>query len=509
MNKTHVNILASVFAILGLGLFCYKAFYLAFPLHPSDQSDAWIIEAHPTFTGKNRPVKLELFIPKNSHRFLIMDESFISRGFGLTTQAKDENRQAVWSIRKAVGRQDLYYRALVRKNSLPSSSPKYKPPAFTPSGYEGALLEAAKFLIDEIRSKSADTESLVSNLIAALDAVPPNSNAKLLLGRKYSAFKKVDTAVRVLSVAQIPARVVHGIHLDQRSRFAEVTYRLEVFDENTWKSFDWQNRNLFEPDDFLAWWRGTDGVAKIKGADNVDVKISVERYQEGAMAVALEGGNLASPKLTALNLFNLPLEAQSVYRILLMIPLGALVVALLRNVIGIKTFGTFMPVLIALAFRETQLWWGLVLFSILVALGLTVRSYFEHLKLMLVPRLAAILTVVVMLMALVSLLTHKLGLTLGLSVALFPMVIITMTIERMSTVWDELGAQQALRQGLSSLFCAAMVYSLITIEHVEHLFFVFPELLLVVLAACLLLGRYTGYRLLEYLRFKAVLREKR
>jgi hypothetical protein len=35
-----------------------------------------------------------------------------------------------------------------------------------------------------------------------------------------------------------------------------------------------------------------------------------------------------------------------------------------------------------------------------------------------------------------------------------------------------------------------------------HLMFVFPELLLVVLAITLLLGRYTGYRLSELWRFR-------
>ena len=507
MNRTHVNILSIVLIITALGVFSYKAFYLGFPLHPADQSDAWIIEGHATFSGRGKPAKLEVFIPKNSHRFLIMDESFISRGFGLTTQDKEENRQAVWSIRKALGRQDLYYRALVRKNTITTTPPKYKTPGLSASGFEGALLEAAKSLIEEMRSKSADTESLVLRLIAALDAVPSDPNVKLLLGRKFSGFKKVDIAARVLAVALIPARVVHGIRLDQPTRYAEITYRLEVFDEGSWKSFDWQERSLAHPEDFLVWWRGTDPLAQIKSGDHLDVKISVERYQEDAMAGALAGSNIANPALVSFTLFNLPLEAQSVYRILLLVPLGALVVAFLRNVIGLRTFGTFMPVLIALAFRETQLLWGIALFSTLVALGLVFRFYFEHLKLMLVPRLAAILTVVVLLMVLVSMLTHKLGLALGLSVALFPMVIVTMTIERMSTIWDELGAQHALRQGISSLFCAAVVYLIITVKAIEHLIFTVPELLLLVLAACLLLGRYTGYRLLEYLRFRALIRE--
>ncbi|MCK5355384.1 MAG: hypothetical protein KAJ63_09720, partial [Methyloprofundus sp.] len=177
------------------------------------------------------------------------------------------------------------------------------------------------------------------------------------------------------------------------------------------------------------------------------------------------------------------------------------------NLIGIKSFGTFMPILIAMAFRETELLWGLLLFCTLVALGLMLRFYLEYLYLLLVPRLAAVLIIVVILMLFVSMLTHKLGIDRGLSVALFPMVIIAMTIERMSLVWEELGAGEALQQGFGSLFIAALGYLLMTNPVLEHLLFVFPELLLFLLAITLLLGRYTGYRLTELWRFRALLKE--
>jgi hypothetical protein len=43
---------------------------------------------------------------------------------------------------------------------------------------------------------------------------------------------------------------------------------------------------------------------------------------------------------------------------------------------------------------------------------------------------------------------------------------------------------------------------------VAHLVFVFPELLLMVLAVTLLLGRYSGYRLFELFRFRVLARDK-
>ena len=208
------------------------------------------------------------------------------------------------------------------------------------------------------------------------------------------------------------------------------------------------------------------------------------------------------------SLFSLPVQTQNVYRVLLLTPVGAFLIVFMRNVVGFKTFGTFMPILIALAFRETKLLWGMVLFTLVVSLGLAIRFYLEYLKLLLVPRLASVLTIVILLMAVVSLLTHKLGIDRGVSVALFPMVILTMTVERMSLVWEEAGPLEALQQGFGSLLVAALAFAIMSDSVLRHMVFVFPELLLIVLAANLLLGRYTGYRLTELWRFRSVLRQE-
>ncbi|HEX7060350.1 MAG TPA: 7TM domain-containing protein, partial [Woeseiaceae bacterium] len=201
---------------------------------------------------------------------------------------------------------------------------------------------------------------------------------------------------------------------------------------------------------------------------------------------------------------SLPIKTQAVYAVLLMVPVGAFVMLFMRNVIGIETFGTFMPVLIALAFRETRLMSGVILFTVLVALGLSIRFLLEKLRLLLVPRLAAVVTVVVLLMLVISIVSHQLGMVTGLSVALFPMVIIAMTIERMSVMWEERGPGDAMRAGLGSMVVAILAYLSMGLDWLEHIVFTFPELLLALLAVMLLLGRYTGYRLSELMRFKAL-----
>jgi len=78
-----------------------------------------------------------------------------------------------------------------------------------------------------------------------------------------------------------------------------------------------------------------------------------------------------------------------------------------------------------------------------------------------------------------SIFSNRLGLERGLSVALFPMVILT---HDHRTHVHRLGGTrpyEALKQGLGSLLAASLAYLVMRNREVQHLFFVFPELLLV------------------------------
>ncbi len=75
------------------------------------------------------------------------------------------------------------------------------------------------------------------------------------------------------------------------------------------------------------------------------------------------------------SLFRIPPEYQTTFRILLLVPLGALLIALLRNIVGFQTFGIFMPLLMALAFRNTGLFYGLAMFAGIIFIGYAARRY--------------------------------------------------------------------------------------------------------------------------------------
>lgn len=496
--------------MIGTGLTYYKVTRLGLPLWPAEQAAVWMVEARLEFEAKgNHPVKARFYVPNVPLGFTVVDEDFISSKYGLTIEHDGINRIAQWAVRRAKGKQVLYYRVeLAPEASVPIKSRNGVVPPFPAvPEYPEPMASVVQALLEEVRRKSADVASFTGELLVRLNAPNPDENVQVLRKGIKGPNDWAERINYILAGARIPARVVHILPLKDGTSRGALTPWLEVHNGQEWLAFDPKTGSRGFPANTLIWYVGNDPLIKVGGGNSSKVEYSVSSYFQELVLVAERRARQINSFMMDFSLFSLPVQTQNVYRILLLIPIGAFLIVVLRNIVGIKTFGTFMPILIALAFRETDLLWGIMLFTGIVALGLVLRFYLEYLKLLLVPRLASVLVIVILLMAVISVLTHKIGLERGLSVALFPMVILTMTIERMSLVWEEHGPGEALQQGLGSLLVAVLGYLVMTDKLLAHLVFVFPELLLVVLAMTLMVGRYAGYRLTELWRFKDFLRK--
>ena len=510
MKNRHLHILCGLLVLIGVGATAYRAFVLEFPLTPRETISTWQLETRISFEARGAPARVTLMVPQTTSGFALFNESFVSPSFGLATVSPDENRKAIFSKRAALGLQTLYYRAVVHQALISETPAKEPPPKLQRSGYKGAEQTAALQLARDVDERSADDQSFVRLLFARLKEPRSRGPAQLLLGAALKGTgrlgaRRADVAVRVLAEVGIPARVVHGIALTPDRRDAQLSEWIEFYEEGIWRPFDPDSGVFRVPENHMPWWRGKAPLVQVLGGGaKIDIDIAVRQMFVFSLQSALAKRRQAQDKLLEFSVFSLPLQTQEVYRLLLTVPIGIFLLVILRNVVGLKTFGTFMPVLIALAFRETQLMWGLILFTSVVAIGLLVRFYLEGLKLLLAPRLATVVIVVILTMSLISIVSYKLGFDRGLSVALFPIVILAMTIERMTIIWDERGPKEALTQAMGSFFVAVLCYLLMNLDVVRHWVFVFPESLLLVLAATLALGRYSGYRLVELPRFKAL-----
>ena len=503
MNSTrrHLYGLIITLFVVGISVFFYRHFVFDVPLTDSENVNSWMIEANLRFTAeKNMPVKASFTIPYMPPYFAILDEYFISHNYGVTTGLNGNNRRAVWSLRRSTGPQSLYYRAIFRETDN-NEAYLSKPHLLKAPPLAENIKTAVDTIIGQARQSSADIQTFAQSTIRELNK--KDGNAKLLVGNNFSDANVVNAAITVLNQAKIYAMPVQGIHLTQQHR-ADFKLFTAIYNGKQWVYINPRTGATVLPKDFLVWQYGNDPMFDVVGGKKPQFTLTVSPTPINALSIAKIRGVQTDSQLMRFSLLQLPVNVQETYKILLTVPIGAFIILLLRNFIGLSTFGTFMPVLIALAFRETHVVWGIILFTIIVSFGLLARFYLDQLRLLLVPRLAAILTVVILLMIFISVLSQNLGLESGLSVALFPMVILTMTIERMCVTWDERGAYEAIKSGVGSMVAAVIAFWAMSYAPMQYLIFAFPELLLVLLAFILWFGQYRGYRLLELFRFNAL-----
>jgi len=491
--------------LVGMGLFLYRHFILDVPLTDTETVNSWMVEANLRFTADhNIPVKATFIIPYMPPYFAILDEYFVSHNYGVTTNLNGNNRQTVWSLRRGNGAQSLYYRAIFRETDS-SEFALGKPPALKVQILEENQKSAVDTITNKVRQSSADIQTFAQGTIRELNK--QDGSAKLLIGSDFSDDNIIQAAITILNQAKIYAMPVKGIYLSQQNK-SDFKSLMVVYNGKEWIYINPRTGSAGLPKNFLIWQYGLNPLFEVIGGKKAIFSLTVSPTPINALSVAKARGLQTDSEMLRFSLLQLPVNTQETYKILLTVPIGAFIILLLRNFIGLKTFGTFMPVLIALAFRETHVLWGITLFIIIVSFGLLARFYLDQLRLLLVPRLAAILTIVILLMIFISVVSQNLGLESGLSVALFPMVILTMTIERMCITWDERGAGEAIKSGVGSLIAAVIAFGAMNYKPMEYLFFAFPELLLVLLALILWFGQYRGYRLFELLRFKVMAGQK-
>lgn len=522
MRTLSVLVISLVLAALGLGVFLYKVKALEFPLTPSETYRSWYVEAsfrlQPNSGTAGEPMKLRFYLPRASKNLGIVDENFVASGFGRDESIEPEsrNRAVTFSKRDARPAEIILYRASIysldsgtnKRLKAPKADTAYSPQNRKDLGRpEGdPLFVAIDSLLDEARSRSADDLSMVREIYKLAENLDDDRSQivanELNLGTSVPALTSF-----LVNTAGFPARPVHGVHLAPQKQRASLVQWVEVWIDGTWTPIDPKTGQPGLSGDYLPWWYGNDPLFHAEGATVTDSSVSVKSNIDNSITRALWKTEQQDNLFLQYSLFSLPISTQMLMQVLLLIPIGGLVIAFMRQVVGLVTFGTFMPVLVALAFRETGLMVGVVMFTLIVAIGLLIRSWFNSLQLLLVPRLASVLTIVVLIIGVLTLIIHHLGLNVGLSLSLFPIVILTMTIERMSLLWEESGGNEALKTGIGSLLASALCYYAMYNPLVGHLVFTFPELLLSVLAVTILLGRYNGYKIAEYFRFKALERQ--
>ena len=358
-------------------------------------------------------------------------------------------------------------------------------------------------IADEIWEDADKLEgSFPQKIIAVFNQEPLSPSVNAFLPVKITQRQRVEKMIELLALKSVPARLAHGVRLEEGKQAVEADLMLEAYDGRKWRLFDVNTGKAGLPKNFIIFQRGGASLLDVAGGENSKVRFSVLRSVTSSFKLAGPRARMSDfKKMFDYSIYSLPLLEQNTLKWLMVFPLGILVVVLMRNVIGIKTMGTFTPMLVAMSLVKTGFWAGLVCFSVIIAVGLVLRAVLSKLNLLLVPRISAVVIFVILIMQFMTIAGARLDWEIASSAVFFPIIITAWIIERASITWEEDGAANALSEIVYSMITAVVTYLVISSEYIRHITFAFNEINLVILFAVMLLGTYTGYRLTELKRF--------
>jgi hypothetical protein len=195
--------------------------------------------------------------------------------------------------------------------------------------------------------------------------------------------------------------------------------------------------------------------------------------------------------------------------LLLLLPIVAFVIAFTRNVIGIRGFGIFLPAALSVVFVATGPLVGIGLFLVIVVVSTAMRLILRKLKVKLqyLPRMAFILWAVVLGVLGVLFLAPVLKFTDLANVSIFAVLFLVLLAEDFTRVQLGKSVKTALNLTFETLILSLISFLFLTFQPLQRYVLLNPEISLLAIAlADLLLGKYTGLRVMEFYRFRKLIK---
>lgn len=230
------------------------------------------------------------------------------------------------------------------------------------------------------------------------------------------------------------------------------------------------------------------------------VQRDIEYLRIDASTAGIRPWNLLSSLVNAMLTKGVP--SQTVI-LLLVLPVIAMILALLKQVIGITTFGLYTPSIIALSFLALGWQIGVLFLLFIVITGYATRMIMRRWRLLYIPKVAIILTVVSFTLLLLMGLSAFAGITFSRE-TIFILLIMSTLAESFLNLKTEQGWISAILGIAETVLAALLCVFIVQWPLFQSIILAYPELTLLTIVADAVLGRWTGLRLVEYFRFREV-----
>jgi len=194
----------------------------------------------------------------------------------------------------------------------------------------------------------------------------------------------------------------------------------------------------------------------------------------------------------------------NVIYLLLAVPFLTFVIAFFRQFVGVSTFGVFTPLMLSLSFLVLGLNFGFIAFLVVMLVSYIIRMIFDRVELLYVPKVSLLLSCLALSFLLVLGLAVYMEYSLDLALAIFPMMVMATLSEKFLSSQSSQGLKGALIATAETVIVSLIAYAFVDSEWVRNNVLALSELVLLPVLANIWLGKFTGLRIAEYLKFRSL-----
>ena len=502
-KKAYLIILSLV--LLAISVITFRLFLTDNKSLPTGDS-AWTINLFLQLETYEKAASIQIPPPWDTKFTRMFAQSLTHPELQLKRAEKSENKRDVMLVAATPGKYIINTEFNIHVASLPRSNPRKTSlselnRSLWLSSSEDIVVDGktVSAILEKFPSTEYSTEALIEKLFNHVsNSVRIRQYGNIdsevtLLKRRGSELGLNNALLALLRSAHLPARLVTGINLHEKASL-QPYYWVEVYNNEIWLPLDPVHGYMAElPPFYVPLRKGGDNLFIVKDAKllkmewSINTMVMPNQYQAADSRHALDIFNFN--RLSPSNRENLGL--------LLLLPLGVLATELLRQIGGIRTYGTFTPTLLALATVHVDRITALIIFSLVVIIGITIRSLLPNFNLERTARLAIVFTLVVASMSVVTSGLIFFDPSVDGMVVLLPVVILTMLVDRIYSISDQLGLHTAMVRLFWTLIAA--FFSLVVLWQINWSIWLvsYPEIHLVTLAFIILIGLYRGPKMSE------------
>lgn len=505
--NTPGNIKAIYLSIALLLIFAMIAISLRAILRTEDGlptgDSAWSISAWHIIDASDKGAAVFIPPPWDTRHARLYSQSLSHPGLRQNRTKTDKKNRDIVLIAPQPGQYTIKSTFKIYVSHLPLSEPK-KPGLSeqnraswlsSSSGIE-VNTDTTNRIVDQVTGEKPETDRLIElvfNFVSNNIRIHPDATSDsetALSSKRATALGSTRALLALLRTAHLPARLVTGVDLQTPSQKA--LYWAEVYDGEKWLSLDPANGYLSElPIFYIPMRKGDDQLIRTEKAyiSSSEWKVHALPGYDGILT-----SDTRKPT-DILDLTRLTLPSREMLSVLLLLPLGVLATELIRQFGGIRTYGTFTPTLLALAVTHVDWTTAVIVLLLVTIIGVAIRSAMPGLNLQRTPRLAIVFTLVAMSMSIVVSGISYFNPAADTTVTLLPLVILTMLVDRIYTIYDERGLQSAITRLFWTVVAAIVSLYVLLQAHWGTLLISYPEVHAITLAVIIMIGLYRGPKL--------------